>query len=381
MRFLATLIVRLVAVAMLVPPAVADGEPDPKWLDKGVSPEDRAAAERLVSWAVPPATPGVRWFGGEPENPSDGKVTVVQVFSMKEGGRSLIRKVRDAVPDGTRLVVIHAAVDVDKVVSAMQKTPPAMPVAVDTDGAWLKSMGLDGSPVNLVIDVHGAVRYAGLRTDALKKAVSPLLQEKPDPAKRARRRPTDQPPPAKAASADFPRFTGPVGNATDRRGQKMPDFCVDTWITARPDAPIGKLLLVDFWATWCGPCMSSVPRLNELADANRDIATLVGITDQPQAEVLLGLSGRQMTPDHFRYSLASDPSKTLAGFFGVQAIPHLAIMSSDGVVRWQGKPHLLDADTFKRLADAQRAMNKATGGGETTEGAPSSGERGTSRGS
>jgi hypothetical protein len=189
MRSIATHVVRLAALALLVPLALAGEAADPKWIDKAVSEENRAAATQFVGFALPAATPGVRWFGGPPEDPCDGKVTVVQIFSMKEGGRPLIRKLRDSVPDGTRLVIIHAQMEAEKVVQNLEKSPPAMPIAVDTDGAWLKSMGLDGKPINMVIDVNGAVRHAGLRTDMLRAAVTPLLQEKADPAKRAKPRP------------------------------------------------------------------------------------------------------------------------------------------------------------------------------------------------
>jgi hypothetical protein len=91
--------------------------------------------------------------------------------------------------------------DAETAAKNMARSAPAMAVAVDLQGAWLGSMGLLDKPVNLVIDVNGAVRYVGLKPEAMKKALAPLLAEKPDPAKKAKPRPepvkTDAPASAK----------------------------------------------------------------------------------------------------------------------------------------------------------------------------------------
>ena len=179
----------------------ASGEPDAAWLDAAVPAEARAAASANIGFAVPPAPESVKWFGGDAIAPSDGKVTVVQTFSMKQGGRSLLRGVKTSLPDGVRFVPIHMQDDAETAAKNMARSAPAMAVAVDLQGAWLGSMGLAYKPVNLVIDVNGAVRYVGLKPEAMKKALAPLLAEKPDPAKKAKPRSapvkTDAPAPAR----------------------------------------------------------------------------------------------------------------------------------------------------------------------------------------
>jgi hypothetical protein len=179
----------------------AAGEPDAAWLDPAVPAEARAAAAANMGFAVPAAPASVKWFGGEPVAPSDGTVTVVQTFSVKQGGRSLLRSVKTSLPDGLRFVPIHMQDDAETAAKNMARSAPAMAVAVDLQGAWLGSMGLADKPVNLVIDVNGAVRYVGLKPEAMKKALAPLLAEKPDPAKKAKPRSapvkTDAPAPAR----------------------------------------------------------------------------------------------------------------------------------------------------------------------------------------
>ncbi len=183
-------VVRPLAVLTLCAAALlgAAGEPEAAWLDPSVPAEVRAAAAAQVGFAVPAAPDSVKWFGGAAVAPSDGTVTVIQTFSMKQGGRSLVRSVKTSLPDGVRFVPIHMRDDAETAAKNMARSAPAMAVAVDLQGAWLGGMGLPDAPVNLVVDVNGAVRFVGLKPEALKKALAPLLAEKADPAKKAKPR-------------------------------------------------------------------------------------------------------------------------------------------------------------------------------------------------
>jgi thiol-disulfide isomerase/thioredoxin len=139
----------------------------------------------------------------------------------------------------------------------------------------------------------------------------------------------------------------------------MPAFDVDQWVTDRPATPDRKLLVLDFWATWCGPCVAAIPHMNELATRFADIAQCVGVSDEQQSAFQQGLSRIGRSTRDFKYALALAPSRKLHTFFGIKGIPHCVVVSSDGIVRWQGHPMALTEEMFGRYAEAQKALNAA----------------------
>jgi thiol-disulfide isomerase/thioredoxin len=96
------------------------------------------------------------------------------------------------------------------------------------------------------------------------------------------------------------------------------------------DSLHGKVVLVDFWASWCGPCLQSFPWMNELhAKHGGDglVIIAVNVDQEPaQAEAFL-----EKVPARFRVEY--DHAGDLARQFNVQAMPTSVLIDRGGKVR------------------------------------------------
>jgi len=148
-------------------------------------------------------------------------------------------------------------------------------------------------------------------------------------------------PPAAASDEDF---VAPKLYARSLRGLGPPPFEVEQWLTPQP-AAAGKFILVDFWATWCGPCRRSIPELNAFAKQYRDRLVVVGISNESATEVA------KMTEPHIDYALAIDTQARMMRALAISGIPHCILIDPHGVVRYEGMPGYLDNAKLKHFLD------------------------------
>jgi thiol-disulfide isomerase/thioredoxin len=127
--------------------------------------------------------------------------------------------------------------------------------------------------------------------------------------------------------------------------QKAPKFEVEKWLTTVPNCQ-GKFVLIDFWATWCGPCRKAIPELNALHKKFGDKLVVIGLSDETEAAV------KKMAQPKIDYFLAIDTKERMKEALKVEGIPHVILLDPKGIVRWEGYP-LLDGYelTEKVVAD------------------------------
>jgi thiol-disulfide isomerase/thioredoxin len=115
--------------------------------------------------------------------------------------------------------------------------------------------------------------------------------------------------------------------------QKAPEIVVEKWLTEKPDMD-GKFVLIDFWATWCGPCKRAIPKMNAWSKKYKDQLVVMGLTDESEKRVSL------MKSPVIEYYSAIDPQRRLKNIYQVRGIPHVVLIDPDGIVRWEGFPFL-----------------------------------------
>lgn len=124
--------------------------------------------------------------------------------------------------------------------------------------------------------------------------------------------------------------------AKDLQGQTLPvALGTETWISKETKLE-GKVVILDFWATWCPPCRSAMPILDKMQKENPENLAILAIGGQNENETTV----REFVAEH-KESIHNlfDADQSVYKAFESKGIPLVVVMSTDGVIRWIGNPH------------------------------------------
>jgi thiol-disulfide isomerase/thioredoxin len=132
-------------------------------------------------------------------------------------------------------------------------------------------------------------------------------------------------------------------------GQPAPALHVAKWVKGDPVAAFAKdrVYVVEFWATWCGPCIAGMPHLSEVQQKHAARLTVIGVTSEDESNSLADVEAMvKAKGDTMAYTVAwDDEHKTHAAWFSAaeqEGIPCCFVVDKQGTIAWIGHPQWLD---------------------------------------
>jgi thiol-disulfide isomerase/thioredoxin len=148
---------------------------------------------------------------------------------------------------------------------------------------------------------------------------------------------------------------GETAPVTLKAGDAAPALSIEQWLKGSPVSAFesGKVYVVEFWATWCPPCVASIPHLTEIQAKHPEIV-VIGVAGserrpadgQPDTRVeklnaFIAQRGEGMT-----YRVAYDEDRSMPKSWmepaGQGGIPCTFIVGRDGKIAWIGHPVAMD---------------------------------------
>ena len=137
-------------------------------------------------------------------------------------------------------------------------------------------------------------------------------------------------------------------------GDTAPSLSVEHWVKggAIEDFEEGQVYVIEFWATWCGPCIYSMPHLSDIQDEYGDTVKIIGVSSETELQTVTEFltktnkNDETLNWDRMRYTVAVDPDRTTNASYmvaaGQRGIPTAFIVDSNSKVAWIGHPTQMD---------------------------------------
>jgi thiol-disulfide isomerase/thioredoxin len=142
--------------------------------------------------------------------------------------------------------------------------------------------------------------------------------------------------------------------------EKAPKINITDWIENIPNDKNlnNKYIVLEFWATWCGPCIAAVPHMNKIQEEfNQKDLYYISITDESIAKV-----ERSLKRIEFKSIVVTDLTKKTQinfgdGIKGLDAYPLTVLIDKSGIIKWIGEPKNLNSTIMSEFLSNKNTKN------------------------
>jgi thiol-disulfide isomerase/thioredoxin len=397
-----TALAMVAAVGMAMPAMAQDAKKEqpkqtaPKTKEK----KSEAASSTLKVGDKAPALSIEEWIkGDEVKKFEEGKVYVVEFWATwcppcRESIPHLTQLQKEYKDKGVTVIGVASSergsdkgsklTTLKKFVGEKKETM-AYRVAYDDDRSmsrdWMQPAGQNGIPCAFVVGKDSKIAWIGHpmegMDDAVKKAVgagsghaghdtAPAIVLVSQEGKQEGKKDKSAQEGGKAKERDMAKHENmPAAEPTKlAMGDKAPAITVEEWVKGEPVTGFekGKTYVVEYWATWCPPCIKSIPLLTETQKEFKDKVTIIGVASSEHGsdskkkleKVKDFVAGKG---DEMNYRVAYDDDRSMSKAWldaaGQNGIPCAFIVNGESKVAWIGNP----LSEHEEMVDAIKKIN------------------------
>ena len=138
-------------------------------------------------------------------------------------------------------------------------------------------------------------------------------------------------------------------------GQAAPQLNIEKYLQAPEgekslSALKGNVVVLEFWATWCAPCVAEIPHLNQLSEEFRDKQVqFISVTDESEDVIAPFLKRQEM-----KSWIGLDTDRSVFEAYGVKGIPRTFLIDQKGIIAASLHPVGLSSDMIKKVINGEK---------------------------
>lgn len=115
----------------------------------------------------------------------------------------------------------------------------------------------------------------------------------------------------------------------------------------------GKIVILEFWATWCGSCIVSFPHLEELQQEFKNELQVLTITAETEERIKRFLKKSKLS-----LPIVIDTARIIGKQFPHRTIPHTVVLNKEGIIKIVSSPKEISAETIRKILTGEQVAIK-----------------------